>query len=408
MPPWSSARGLVSSTNGLSILPGALLDTSSPADARAAERLRLAFDATSLLGPTTGVGVFAREVLTRLATRPDMVVTAFAVSLRGTSGLAASVPPGVSTTARRLPARLARAAWLRSNWPTVDGMVGPIDVVHGPNFVVPPARSAAEVVTVHDLTALRFPELCTADVLEWPALLRRALARGAWVHTVSEFVADEVRTAFPEADDRVVAVHNGVATPPPPTTRSDAARGRHLAGSSRYVLAVGTVEPRKDLATLVAAFDAVAATDPELRLVLAGPDGWGASDLTSAIDAARHRRRVVRLGWVDDDTRLALLRGASVVAYPSRYEGFGLVPLDAMAVGTPVVATRAGAIPEVVGDAAHLVDVGDAAALSAGIARVLSDPYFAEGLVVAGARRVEQFSWDRTADGLAALYRRVG
>jgi glycosyltransferase involved in cell wall biosynthesis len=367
--------------------------------------LAVALDATSLLGPVTGVGTFTREVLARVAVSPAVRVTAFAVSLRGMGRLRTVVPAGVATSYRPLPAKVARAAWSRVDRPSVEDLVGRVDVVHGPNFVVPPARRAAEVVTVHDLTAVRFPKLCTPDVLQWPDLARRAIARGAWVHCVSAFVAGEVREAFPGAGERVVVVPNGAPAPPPTGDRSGAERGRHIAGSDRYVLAVGTVEPRKDLATLVEAFDSMARDHPDLRLVVAGPDGWGAADLTAAIDAARHRRRVVRLGWVDDDTRYALMRGAAVVAYPSRYEGFGLVPLDAMSVGTPVVATRAGAVPEVVGDAALLVDVGDADALAGALAAVIDDDEVSARLVAAGRERVGRFSWDRTAAGVVDLYR---
>jgi glycosyltransferase involved in cell wall biosynthesis len=187
----------------------------------------------------------------------------------------------------------------------------------------------------------------------------------------------------------------------------DAAAGRSLAGADRYVLAVGTVEPRKDLPGLVRAFDAVAADDPTLRLVVAGADGWGAEDLDRAVAAASHRRRVVRLGWVDDGQRAALLRGAAVVAYPSVYEGFGLVPLEAMAAGAPVVTTRAGAIPEVVGDAAELVDVGDVDGLAGALARVLTDDVRRAELVAAGHARRTAFRWSATVEGVADLYRRA-
>lgn len=350
------------------------------------------------------MGTFTRELLDGLATRDSVDVAAFAVSLRCMGRLRSVVPPGAASAYRPLPAKVARAAWLHTDLPTVEHLVGRVDVVHGPNFVVPPARHAAEVVTIHDLTAIRFPHMCTPDVLQWPPLVRRAVARGAWIHCVSAFVADEVRGAFPEVGERVVVVPNGVTAPPPVTERSGADRGRHLAGTDRYVLAVGTVEPRKDLATLVSAFDALAADDPDLRLVVAGPDGWGAADLTAAVDAATHRRRVVRLGWVDDDARFALMRGASVVAYPSRYEGFGLVPLDAMSVGTPVVATRAGAVPEVVGDAARLVPVGDVDGLGAALLSVLGDDVVADGLVEAGRRRVAAYTWERSVDGMIELY----
>src|SRR5690606_24040703 len=151
--------------------------------------------------------------------------------------------------------------------------------------------------------------------------------------------------------DRVVAVPLGVDPP----EHASPADGHRLAGGDRYVLALGTVEPRKDLPLLVEAFDLLAVDDPDLRLVHAGPDGWGADAFTECIDRSPRRDRIVRLGWVDDAARSALLHGAAVLAYPSRYEGFGLPPLGAMSVGTPVVATAVGSLPEVLGDAAILV-----------------------------------------------------
>jgi glycosyltransferase involved in cell wall biosynthesis len=299
-----------------------------------------------------------------------------------------------------MAARPLRELWKRVDWPPATWWTGAVDVVHGLNFVVPPAGRAAELVTVHDLTCVRFPELCTADTLQYPALIRRALGRGAHVHAVSEFVADEVCEVFAAPRERVHVVANGVGAP----EGGDADRGVARAGGP-YVLALGTIEPRKDLPSLVAAFDAVATTHADLRLVVAGPDGWGTDAYTAAVRGAAHRDRIVRLGWVDDATRADLLAGASVFAYPSRYEGFGLPPLEAMAAGTPVVTTRAGALPEVVGDAALLVAPGDADELAAAIARVLDDAGEAKRLVEAGRRRVGAFSWDAAADQLVGVYR---
>ena len=369
--------------------------------------LRVSVDVTSLLQPATGVGVFTREIVDGLAARPDIALTVFAVSWRGRDRLASVAPADATLRTRPMPARVARSAWQRTDHPTARLLAGRADVVHGPNFVVPPGGGAAEVVTVHDLTAIRHPEMCTPDVLQWPGLLRRALGRGAWVHTVSRFVADDVRAAFPEAGERVVAVPNGIRLPAPPDATSDAAAGRFLAGGHRYVVALGTVDPRKDLPSLVAAFTSVAAQDPDLRLVIAGADGLGSPELDRAVAASSAWRRIVRLVRVDDHQRLALLRGASVVAYPSRYEGFGLVPLEAMAVGTPVVATSVGAIPEVVGDAALLVPAQDPDALAAALDAVLVDDVRRRELTDAGRVRVEQFPWSATVDGLVSLYRRA-
>ena len=365
-------------------------------------RLRVAVDATPLLGSRTGIGVFTHELLAHL---PDQGVdpVAYATSWRGRRALSGLVPPGVAVAARPQAARPLRAVWARSDLAPIEWWTGAVDVVHGPNYVVPPTRAAAAVVTVHDLTFVHHPEMSTAATLAYPRLIARAVARGAWVHTESTFVAAELTAELAVPADRITVVPLGV-TPPPP---GDPARGRALAGAERYVLAVGTIEPRKDHPLLVTAFELLADDDPDLRLVIAGPDGWGADALTARIAASPRRDRIVRLGWVDDTDRAALLRGAAVLAFPSRYEGFGLPPLEAMAVGTPVVATAVGAVPEVVGDAAELVAAGDADALAGALARVLTDAPRRAELVARGTARAAHFGWDRCARGLAGLYGRV-
>ena len=367
-----------------------------------AARLRVAFDATPLFGPRTGVGVYTHEVLRRLGAAADVDVVAYAATWRGRGRLAELVPDGVTTVGRPMAARPLRAAWSRTGAPPIEWWTGAVDLVHGPNYVVPPTRGGA-LVSVHDLTPVRFPELCTRDTLAFPDLIQAAVDRGAWVHTGSDFVADEIRAHFRVEPDRVVAIHDGLT----PLSPADPARGRALAGADRYVLALGTVEPRKDLPGLVRAFDLVAAADADVRLVVAGPDGWGAEAFHAAVAAATHRDRVVRLDWVDDPDRDALVHGATVFAYPSRYEGFGFPPLEAMSVRVPVVATTAGSLPEVLGDAAVLVPEGDVDALAAAIAHLLVDEASRERCRKAGIDRVRGYSWDDAVDRLIDLYRRV-
>lgn len=366
--------------------------------------MRVAVDATPLLGVQTGVGLFCSQLVAGLADRPDIDLTAYALSGRSAADLVAHVPPGVATsTGRHLPAGVAHRLWRRWSRPRAEDLVGAVDVVHGTNFVVPPTRSAAAVVSVHDLTTVRFPEMATDDTRRFPALVRAAIERGAWVHTLSRFVGEEVVDQLGADPARVVPVHLGV--PPLPEVRAGA--GVALAGASEYVLALGTVEPRKGLPTLVTAFGEVAARHRDLHLVIAGSDGWGSDQLTGAIWGAQHRQRIRRLGYVTGEQRAALLTDAAALAFPSVYEGFGFPPLEAMTVGTPVVASTAGAIPEVTGDAAELVPPRDPGALAAALLRVLDDADHRHQLVLAGHQRAALFTWPDCVDGLADLYGRA-
>ena len=369
---------------------------------RDSKRLRVGIEATALLGPRTGVGQMVTNLLETLAARADLDVTAFAITLRGRERLAYEVPRHVRARTRHLPARLTRLLWRHAPAPRAEFWAGKVDVVHAPNFVAPPAR-APVIATVHDLTFVRYPEMSTPDTLTFPRYIRLAIDRGAVIHVVSDYIAGEVREHFDIEPERVVRVYSGLV----PSSGGDPARGQRLAGTDRYVLTIGTIEPRKNLPNLVRAFDEAAGADPGLVLVIAGPDGWGVDEYEAAVRAARHGDRVLRLGYIDDHDRLDLLAGATVLAYPSLYEGFGHPPLEAMQAGIPVVASNAGALPEVLGDAALLPDPTDVEALADALNTVLADDDVRARLIARGHDRVTRYTWDRAGDELAHLYRRV-
>jgi glycosyltransferase involved in cell wall biosynthesis len=380
----------------------------------------VAIDATPLLGTRTGVGRFCEGALGALATESGLDVDAFAVTWRRRRRLPPVVPVGVHVRQRAMPARPLHLAWAHLGGPAVEWFVGPADVVHGTNFVVPPTRRAARVVTVHDLTTVRFPELCDRSTLRFPRLVLRAVADGAWVHTPSRFVADEVVAELGVDPARVRVVYHGVpaspaslaapASPAPPALLASAGSPPSgtspplPSGTSRYIFAVGTIEPRKDYPGLVRAFDHVAASHPDVALVIAGVDGWGAHAFHESLQASPHRHRVVQLGYVDNDALAQWMAGAAVLAFPSVYEGFGFPPLEAMAAGVPVVASAAGAVPEVVGDGAVLVPVRDVVALANALVSVLDDTALRTALVDKGRFRAAQFTWEACGTGLARLY----
>jgi glycosyltransferase involved in cell wall biosynthesis len=363
--------------------------------------IRVAIDATPLLAERTGVGTFAEGAIGAISRLDSVELLAFAITWRGRDALLDVVPPGVGTCRLPMAARPLHRAWSRLDGPVIEWWTGRVDVVHGTNFVVPPAHKAAEVVSVHDLTMIRYPEFCQPATLQFPEMIRRALRRGAMVHTDSRIVAAEVVDLLGAPAERVRVVPCGVR--PELLSGSHPGQPRERCGRP-YVLALGRTEPRKDLPTLVRAFDALAGGHPDLELVIAGPAGWAEGPLVAAIDRAQYGDRIRRLGWVDQARRAALLRHASAFAYPSVYEGFGLPPLEAMAAGVPVVTTDGGSLPEVVDAAAKIVPVGDPEALAVALATVIDDEAERGRLISAGRCRAAEFTWERCAAGLVGVY----
>lgn len=366
-------------------------------------RLRVAIDANPLIGERSGIGHVTARLLEGLARRDDIEVTGYAITRTGRRDLAGLLPAGVRPATSRVPARVVHPLWARVAWPSIEHWTGPVDVVHSPNFIAPPAKVPV-IVSVHDVAFAHSPELCRPEAAQLTPLLRRAINRGAVIHTGSDHVAEEIRECFDVPSERVVRVYSGIATP---VTSGDPARGHALAGGARYVLAIGTIEPRKNMPGLVRAFDVAAASDSDLRLVLAGGDGWGVDALDAAVAASPVADRIARLGYVSDADHADLLAGASVLAYPSLYEGFGHPPFEAMAAGVPVVTTTAGSLPEVIGDAAEFVPPGDDAALADALTRVLTDGALRAELVARGRVRANAFPWSTAIDNFVDLYRHV-
>lgn len=369
--------------------------SSGPAE----QPIRIAFDAAPLAPPRTGIGNVTFELISRLARKPALNLSGYCLGIRGRDRAFAALPDGVAALHRPVPARPMRRLWLHTGRPTFERTHGRFDLVHGTNFVVPPTGSTPALVTAHDMVSALHPEVVEPSSRLFPQLIGNAIERGAHVQVAAHSVATEVSEAYGIGLDRITVIYNGVT----PVGPADPAEGRRLSGFDRYILAVGTVEPRKRFGDLVAAFDRIAAAVPDLGLVIAGADGWGTEALDAAIDRATSRDRIRRLGWVDNPA--ALMRGATALAFPSLYEGFGLPPLEAMSANVPVVATRAGAVPEICGDAVRLVPVGDIDELAGELEAVVLDDDLRADLIEKGRHHVQRFDWDVAAAEHADLYR---
>ena len=265
------------------------------------------------------------------------------------------------------------------------------DVVHAPSLAVPPRGDAALVVTVHDLAPIEHPATSTRRGVAFHTRgLAIATREAAIIVTPSRFVAQQL-AARGVAEDRLRVIPHGVTLLPSLDEAEATARLDALGVRGRFVLQVGTVEPRKGIDTLVAALRRVRRTAPDVQLVLAGPVGWGA---VSGLE----EEGVLALGRVADPDLEALHRGASVATVASRSEGFGLPALEALAHGTPLIASDATSLPEVVGDAGLLVPPDHPAAWATAILDLLGDDAARAELARRGPARAARFTWSASAD----------
>ena len=357
-------------------------------------KLHVALDVTPMLGPPTGVYQTTAGLLAALRARPDLHVSGYVLSFRG------EVPgdrlDGLTVVSRRWPAALAHRLWARVDVPPGRWLAGASDVVHGTNYTAPPA-DRGRIVTVQDLTMTTHPDWCTPGVTRMFGALRRAVDRGAHVHVTSEATGAEAVAHLGVATERLHVVPVAIS----PLGPGDADRGRETVGSDEYVLAMGTTEPRKDLPALPRA---IARLDRHITLVVAGPIGAAESALQEAVQAAGIGDRFLRIGVVSERTRSDLIRGATVLAYPSLSEGFGLPPLEALTIRCPVVATEVGALPDLIGDYVDLVPPDDPDALTDALREVTARPPVVPDALV---ERLSAMTWDRAADGMVEIYRRA-
>lgn len=371
--------------------------------------MKVCMDIQAALGQRAGVGRYVRELLFHLgAEKGADELAAFYFDFKRT-GLDA-VPPGVELrSCRWLPGRFAQAAWKRLGFPPYEWFAGRADLYHFPNFIRPPlGRGRKSVVTIHDVSFLRMPETTEAKNLAWlSAEIHATAARADAILTDSRFSAREIVELLKVPEDKVFSVWLGLPQfGPPPAPEAAAAARRALGLDKPYLLMVGTIEPRKNIPFLVKIYEALRDFDGDL--VLAGGLGWKTGPTLRAIADSPRRDGIKLLRHMGDAQLSALYAGAAAFVFPTRYEGFGFPPLEAMGRGAPVVAARNSSLPEVLGDAAEWVDGYDAEAWAAAVRGVLGDSARAARLRAAGFEQAQKFTWEETARRTWDVYRRVG
>lgn len=374
-------------------------------------RPTVAVDLRALVPEATGIGVYTRSLLLALARRGRFEYLGLAHrEPRGAEELRAAgvriehqpAPLGVLWQQLRLPRRLARGP-AGGAGDADDGA----DLLWSPLMTLPWRCPVPAVVTVHDLTALLFPETHTLKV-RWSLLpfLRRSLETARAVIAPSQATAADLAFHFPESAAKTRVVAEGVDPEFRPGTVDEIAATRaELGAPGGYLFYAGTLEPRKNVDTLLTAWAALRREDEEATppLVLAGGYGWGSKPLLKRIEALAPLG-VSYLGRVERAHLVRLFQAARAFVYPSLYEGFGLPPLEAMACGVPVVVGDSSSLPEVVGDAGLAVDPRDPGALAGAVKKLLADPALAAELSARGCERAARFTWEGAAAEMEEIF----
>ena len=349
--------------------------------------MRIAVDVSPLSHQRTGVGTYLLGMLRGLVDNGADVVAFSPMSVRVKRQVEAAL--GDLDVERRLPvlplAHRWRTAWSRAGRPAAERWLGEFDVLHFSDWMYPPQRGGVRATTIHDLVPLRFPEWTHGRTVRMHgAKYRHAADHSHLLVCISDYTARDAQELLGVEPERTPVVRPAPADVfRPDGERADLGRP--------YVLTVATLEPRKNLETLLSAHELFG---DGLGLAVVGAQGWGPQPLLD-------RPGVIRLGYVDDAELARLYRGASVVAYPSRFEGFGIPIVEAMATGVPVVASSHSSLDEAAGDAALRADPDEPEAWAAAIEQTARDR---EELIRRGHEHARTFSWRASGETLLNVY----
>jgi glycosyltransferase involved in cell wall biosynthesis len=354
--------------------------------------MRVVVDVAPLSHPRTGIGNYLRGLVGALAGQEDTEVVAFGLaSPRGKRNVEAALDGlPIERRLRIVPgAHLWRTTWSRTGRVPVERLAGDLDVFHFSDWMYPPQRSGLRATTIYDLIPLRFPDWVTPRTRAMHTAKYQNAARTCdQIVCISHYTADDVAEQLGVGRERLAVAYPGLD----PRFRPDGERPKRM---QPYVLAVSTHEPRKNLAMATRAFQLLRERHPELTLLVAGRGGHG--------EEAVSHEGIELLGFVSDDELAALYRGAAAFAYPSRFEGFGMPVIEALASGTPVVASAHPSLDEACGDAALRAD-SDAGCFADLLERTLEER---ETLVPPGLAHARRFTWEATGRAVAEAYRRA-
>ena len=365
--------------------------------------MRIGVDYTAAVRQKAGIGRYVRELFKHLG-KIDRQNSYILLVPRDS----ALHPLPANFRYLRLPfsERMMYIFWQRLRIPLpAEAFTGPLALFHSPDFVLPPLAGTPSILTIHDLSFLRVPDCFTQNLLNYLSkAVPRSVRRADFILADSENTRKDLVELMGLAPERVEVLYAGVGENFKPSDGGKA-RARYKL-PERFILSLGTLEPRKNFARLIRAFARLKRSD--LKLVIAGRKGWLYEEIFMAVKECGLENDVIFPGYVEDEDLPSLYSAAELFVYPSIYEGFGLHPLEAMACGTPVVASEAPPLPEVLGDAALFFPPYDEEAIASAMEKALLDEGLRRKLRERGFARSALFSWEKSAQKLLEIYHRLG
>jgi glycosyltransferase involved in cell wall biosynthesis len=374
--------------------------------------LRIGIDYTAAVRQGAGIGRYTRELVRSLAKLDrghDYVLFAAA---GGQQPADTAWPRSFQMRSVPLSDRALTILWHRLRLPLwVELATGPLDIFHSPDFVLPSVRRAKTLVTVHDLSFIRYPQCADANLRAYlNQVVPRSVQRADLVLADSQSTKDDLVELLGVEPDKIEIVYPGVEErfhPIEDQALLDEVRRRYTL-PPRFILGVGTLQPRKNFTRLIEAFADLRFAIRDLRLVIAGGKGWLYEEIFATVERLGLEEKVVFPGFVADEHLPALYNLADLFVFPSLYEGFGLPPLEALACGTPVITSDASSLPEVVGQAGLMVEATDVEALAQAMKQVLEDDALQEEMIARGLEQARKFTWQKAASRLLNLYKKLG
>jgi glycosyltransferase involved in cell wall biosynthesis len=382
--------------------------------------MKVVFDGTPFLLEKTGIGHYTENLAAHLLrSRPQLELEFFSISLRAGHRLKEASPflEGVGVKGYNLPANfLYYTWWRRTNAFPAESLLGDFDIFHATNYQAPALRGAHLVSTVHDINFVRFPEMQSKGIRRFITALPALLEKSRMVLADSHFTAGELAEVYDLPPEKTRVVYPGLdpvfMEKPAPEEMETALRAYCL--EPPYLAYIGNLHPRKNLATLLEAFSLLREGGLKHRLAVIGGGGLGKLNNTEyrklmfRVEDLGLEEEVTFTGYVPDERLVSLLSQADMLIFPSIYEGFGLPPLEAMACGVPVITSSRASLPEVVGDAALLLeDPLQPQEIASKVDAIISDPALRSDLVERGRKRAGAFTWEKAAGQVLDVYDRV-